>query len=164
MPGKRITVLELIPAHWARISVLSEIESAKAVLEAYRRKLGRSNELSLEDLETVTNVFKFSLLGGRGCTWRAGLRTFYGFSPNVLRQRNACLSIIVPLQRDVAIHYHDTEASNPISGSVYYGEALMVESKPSNMIQKIVLEDKDATIECLFVTYDGLDLTTLSNL
>lgn len=163
MPGKRITVLELKPSHWARISVMTEIESAKSVLAAYRRKLG-TNELAKEDLETVTNVFKFSLLAGKGCTWRTGIRTFYGISPNVLRQRDVCLSVIVPLDRDIPIHYHDVAGDSPISGSVFYGEALMVESKPSSLIQKIVLDDKNATIECLFVTYDGLDLTTLTNL
>lgn len=156
-------VLDTCPGHWARISVETEIESAKAVLNAYQRKLGQNTELSLDELESVTNVFKFSMLGGKGYTWRAGLRTFWGEIPNVLRQRVACLSAIVPLTPLSCIYYNDKDDS-PISGTAFYGEALLIESKPSSLIQRVVLPNLNDCVTCLIVTYEGLDLACLSTL
>jgi hypothetical protein len=154
---QRLTVLSSYPNHWAVIDVVKEVDIAVVVLDTFRRKL-RDQPLTPDDLETLSNVFRFNVLGSRGAFWHAGLRVFRHGTPSTLRQRTECLSVIVPLSYG-ELHY-GLDKSSPEYGTLHYGEAWLIESKPGKPLQQIVVEDADAPVECLIVTFDSLDLSS----
>jgi len=154
---QRLTVLSSYPNHWAVIDVVKEVDIAVVVLDTFRRKL-RDQPLAPDDLETLSNVFRFNVLGSRGAFWHAGIRTFSSAVPSTLRQRTECLSVIVPLS-DGVLHY-GLDRNSPEYGSLHFGEAWLIESKPSKPLQQIVVDPADAPVECLIVTFDSLDLTS----
>ena len=133
---------------------------AHAILATFRRKLGAEAKLSNDDLETLANIFRFNVLGSRGAFWHAGLRTFMPNEPSVLRQRIACLSVIVPLNQDAILHYGGLDETVKEHGTLHFEEAWLIESKPSTPIQQIVVDPKDTPVECLIVTFDSLDLAS----
>lgn len=151
----RYTLVSRYLSLWALMDIQNEVNTGSLVLNSLKRKLRIGTQLSPDEVDIVSNVFTFSLLGEQGTTWSAGVRTLQ-LGDNVLRGRIPGLTAVVPLSPMSTLAYGtpDTEEYTELT----YGEALFLQVRHDLYPARPLTVTSEAPVDALLMSFTNLGL------